>query len=118
MHFWHCKCCCDNKLDVSVHDLKTGNTTSCGCKQAETHEVINRFKEATRTEGVLVSALRSKLRADNKTGVKGVYFNKREKNMLLKLVIKIEKYTWVHTQNWTMLFLHAKKQKEYTLNLF
>ena len=30
---WHCKCECGNECDVSSHDLKTGNTKSCGCQR-------------------------------------------------------------------------------------
>ena len=30
---WHCKCDCGNECAVRASDLKTGNTTSCGCFQ-------------------------------------------------------------------------------------
>ena len=30
---WHCKCECGNECDVRAADLKTGNTSSCGCFQ-------------------------------------------------------------------------------------
>lgn len=32
---WHCKCDCGNECDVRANDLKSGNTTSCGCVQKE-----------------------------------------------------------------------------------
>ena len=32
---WHCKCDCGNECNVRANDLKSGNTTSCGCVQQE-----------------------------------------------------------------------------------
>ena len=33
---WVCKCECGNVIKVNTSDLKSGNTTSCGCKRKET----------------------------------------------------------------------------------
>ncbi len=30
---WHCKCDCGNECDIRANDLKSGNTSSCGCFQ-------------------------------------------------------------------------------------
>ena len=32
---WHCKCECGNEVDVSINNLRSGETKSCGCLQAE-----------------------------------------------------------------------------------
>lgn len=32
---WHCQCECGKECDVRANDLKSGNTTSCGCFQQE-----------------------------------------------------------------------------------
>lgn len=32
---WHCKCDCGNECDVTSHNLRTGNTQSCGCLQRD-----------------------------------------------------------------------------------
>lgn len=34
-HMWTCKCDCGNETKVFKHDLKTGNTRSCGCLHNE-----------------------------------------------------------------------------------
>lgn len=31
---WHCRCICGNECNVRANDLKSGNTTSCGCKSS------------------------------------------------------------------------------------
>lgn len=31
---WHCRCVCGNECNVRANDLKSGNTTSCGCKSS------------------------------------------------------------------------------------
>ncbi|MCO7127838.1 AP2 domain-containing protein [Sporolactobacillus shoreicorticis] len=85
---WHCRCACGTELDVIGHDLTTGNTTSCGCKAQEHRNKINDFKEAHRVENVLVPTLKRKIRVDNKTGVKGVYFNKRQQRYVARIQIK------------------------------
>ena len=30
---WHCKCICDNELDISLMKLKSGSVFSCGCSK-------------------------------------------------------------------------------------
>jgi len=45
-YLWRCRCSCGNIAIVNTSDLRTGNTQSCGCLQAE-----NRTK-ATRTHGM------------------------------------------------------------------
>lgn len=42
---WHCTCECGKEISVRGKDLKTGNTRSCGCYQAD------RFKERHTTHG-------------------------------------------------------------------
>ena len=36
--YWKCKCDCGSEISVRGNHLKTGNTTSCGCK---IHDVEN-----------------------------------------------------------------------------
>ena len=31
--YWKCKCSCGKEIIVSSDNLKSGNTTSCGCKR-------------------------------------------------------------------------------------
>ena len=30
---WHCVCCCGKEFDTTLHGLRTGDVTSCGCGQ-------------------------------------------------------------------------------------
>jgi len=32
---WHCRCDCENEVNVRSGDLTSGNTTSCGCYNRE-----------------------------------------------------------------------------------
>lgn len=38
---WNCTCSCGNTLTVNSRDLKSGNTSSCGCKQGEANRLNN-----------------------------------------------------------------------------
>lgn len=41
---WHCKCTCGNEVDVSLGDLRSHHTTSCGCtryKKLQEHFMID-----------------------------------------------------------------------------
>ena len=31
MAYWRCKCDCGNEAEVSLGNLRSGHTTSCGC---------------------------------------------------------------------------------------
>ena len=31
--FWHCRCKCGNEKDVVGDDLRSGHSTSCGCRR-------------------------------------------------------------------------------------
>jgi hypothetical protein len=34
-YVWSCQCDCGNVVHVAVNNLKSGNSTSCGCKRIE-----------------------------------------------------------------------------------
>ena len=38
---WLCKCDCGNEIEVTGSNIKSGNTTSCGCKQKEIAKKIH-----------------------------------------------------------------------------
>lgn len=47
--YWECKCICGNTIEVSTGNLRSGNTTSCGCKRKDT------IKEVCTTHGMVKS---------------------------------------------------------------
>lgn len=70
---WHCKCECGNEVDVSYNSLMYGNLMSCGCQKKEHDEKLQDLLAFV--DGTSVDLLRSKkIRKNNTTGVKGVYF--------------------------------------------
>jgi AP2 domain len=97
---WFCKCECGNTCNVQGRFLREGSTKSCGCiakesarelasklainRQSKGEEAIKdmttRMVETKKVkhyvDGVDTTALTMKLRSDNKSGVKGVVWDK------------------------------------------
>ncbi|WP_294581172.1 AP2 domain-containing protein [uncultured Thomasclavelia sp.] len=76
---WLCKCDCGNTVVVSTQNLNRGGVRSCGCLRKEM--VSKRVKKEKtlkkyQIEDTNVSMLNSKLSKANKTGHKGVWYNK------------------------------------------
>lgn len=70
---WRCLCECGNHVNVKRVYLTTGQTKSCGCLKKEQNKVNFRDKYNEQyIKGVNTSLLKSKMRNDNKSGVKGV----------------------------------------------
>lgn len=78
---WRCLCDCGKSCVVAAHDLKNGNTSSCGCGNAENRAKNMRARsERIHVDGTNLAAIATdKIRPDNKTGVKGVYMIKAGK---------------------------------------
>lgn len=69
---WHCRCDCGREVDVPYEELMYSRIVSCGCRRREVGRELN--DRLTRVAGTTVDLIRSdKVRADNKTGVKGVF---------------------------------------------
>lgn len=67
---WLCKCDCGNEITLPASYLTTGDTQSCGCVKKEAESVNLREKYDRE------SLRHAKLREDNKSGVKGVSWDK------------------------------------------
>ena len=75
---WRCRCECGNEIDIPYNRLLYGNTRSCGCRKKEHSQVLNGY--ISHVDGTSINHLRSKkVPANNSTGVKGVYQDKRGK---------------------------------------
>ena len=67
---WQCRCECGNEVTLPASYLTTGDTKSCGCikKEAEQRNLREMYDRE--------SLRHAKLRPDNKSGVKGVSWDK------------------------------------------
>lgn len=75
---WRCLCECGNACVVGTKELRSGNTSSCGCGNDENRARNMRERsERIHVDGTNLAAIATgKIRPDNKTGVKGVYMTK------------------------------------------
>lgn len=73
---WRCKCECGNEVVVAHHNLTSGKTTSCGCKQEEVRKA--NFKNNIHfVDGTCIEKIAAKTTPRNNTsGFRGV--NQRE----------------------------------------
>lgn len=89
---WECLCDCGKTHFASVNSLESGNTLSCGCKGKELWEnTRNIFETQELVDGTALCNLTNKLRVDNTSGHKGVYWV--EKAKLWRVSITIQKKT-------------------------
>lgn len=74
---WECKCSCGETVYLYGYSLIHGHYKSCGCKHDEKRDagVKEHIKNDT-VEGTRKSALKAKLHSGNKSGHKGVMWNK------------------------------------------
>ncbi|ERL09822.1 AP2 domain protein [Olsenella profusa] len=71
---WRCRCDCGNTCEVGAHELRNGNTRSCGCGNAENRKRSGENRnDAVLSDGSRADRyLSSRPRADNVVGVRGV----------------------------------------------
>lgn len=85
---WNAICVCGNrKKDIPRGLLTSGQVHSCGCLQKETVRNLEKVKKY-RVEGTNLLCLSKKIPANNKTGVRGVYYNKRRKKYVANIEFK------------------------------
>lgn len=90
---WLCECDCGNTHQVESVYLTSGQTKSCGCLKRNIENVNLREKyDEQRIEGVNTSLLKAKMRSDNKSGVKGVYYHNKTGKWYAQLVVDGKTY--------------------------
>jgi len=75
---WECLCSCRKVIHVHSYSLIHGNYKSCGCKRIKNRDIgVREHIKSDSVDGTRKSALKAKLHANNKSGVKGVRFNQQ-----------------------------------------
>ena len=87
---WECTCDCGGEIKTSSGQLMQGSTKSCGCLQANIGENVQKYiNENLMVDGVFIAILKSKIRNDNNTGIKGVFPVKRKNSIKYRASIGI-----------------------------
>lgn len=74
---WECKCSCGNITYIQGYSLINDHYKSCGCKRdSKRDQGVKEHIKADRVDGTRKTALTSKLHVKNKSGHKGVMWNK------------------------------------------
>lgn len=88
---WRCRCDCGNECDVGGKELKSGNTGSCGCGNAENRAKIG--GRAPHADGTHLGVIAKKEpQKRNKTGVTGVFFDERKGKYKAQISLRGHKY--------------------------
>lgn len=86
---WLCKCDCGKHTNVRSTCLTSGRTKSCGCRRTKLGKKVQQYAgDNLRIDDVYTPLLKSKIRSDNSTGVKGVYYEKRSGKYIANIGIK------------------------------
>ncbi|MDM8312761.1 AP2 domain-containing protein [Clostridium cadaveris] len=105
--FYKCKCECGKIKDIGIRYLKRGYTLSCGCLNRENS--LEKVKKMKYFEGTQIEVIKKNtIKKNNKTGVNGVYFDKRRNKYVASIKIQRVKH---HLGSFTTLD-EAKKARE------
>jgi len=86
---WHCVCSCGGEKQVVSSVLLDGRTKSCGCLQVERAvETANEMAEKVGVEGTKLNALTMKTPKSNKSGVRGVHWDKSSNKWRANIVFQ------------------------------
>lgn len=97
-YVWNCKCDCGNYKKVSLSNLVSGRTTSCGCNQKNKAKqnitkAFSAFKNKHIKDNTNMAYLcRDKPIKNNTSGVTGVTFNKRDNIWVALITFKNKRY--------------------------
>lgn len=90
---WECRCDCGNTAYYSVNELNNGNVHSCGCLYRETRASCTQKREDLIDDTNVTSlVVAKKTRANNTSGVTGVYLNKTNNKWVAYLSYKKKRY--------------------------
>lgn len=111
---WLCRCDCGNEVVYTTKDLRNTGTISCGCalSDAAKLKVQNNFNQ--RYGGTEIAAIRPERGANKNsvTGVKGVYWSKREGCYIAKLQLRGKTMTVGRSKSLEKAMLARQKAEE------
>lgn len=97
-YYWDFKCDCGGETTLRTDYVKSGRVKSCGClnkEQLESHRNKEKLLKATKRDcykNTKICILESKLRCTNKSGHKGIYWDKDTKKWRAALTIQGKRY--------------------------
>lgn len=93
-----CRCDCGKLATVGGKALKTGNTSSCGCGEDENRRAnVARASARSHAGGTHLNSIKSsKLRSDNRSGVRGVWYDERYDMYKAQITFKKHRYDLGH----------------------
>lgn len=88
---WRCLCPCGKEFDVFA--ARFDETMSCGCAQKVTLQKLNNVRQNARQDGTYIYSIQNKkMLKNNKSGVRGVCWDKRRNKWNAYIQFKGEKY--------------------------
>lgn len=94
---WLCRCDCGNLKEVSIKDLSSGGVKSCGCLRFQlSTEKGKNLAQGTReycVNGTNARNLTAKTPVRNKSGVKGVCWDKNRKKWIAQIRFQGKNYS-------------------------
>ena len=99
MNVWKCKCYCNNIFYAPLSYIKNGYIKSCGCYKNPpvSSEVrkrgFNAYANKYLKDGTNLSSISSKMISTNKSGVKGVFYDKSKKKWIANLIFQKKRYS-------------------------
>ncbi|MNJ25413.1 AP2 domain protein [compost metagenome] len=91
---WECLCTCGKTVYVPTGSLNAGYYKSCGCKRiAKRDKGVLKHIAADRVDGTRKTALKAKIYANNKSGIKGVRWNEQRQKWTAHIGFKGKQIT-------------------------
>lgn len=90
LKYWKCRCDCGNEVIVGQTELQSGESQSCGCYQKE--RLLESLQLIEGTSVTILKYTKDHLKASNKSGYTGVFYDKRTGKWIAKINFKKKSY--------------------------